>query len=73
MKPLNCYKCIYYKVSWDKNFPHVCQIFDIKSRMLPYISVFQNTSRSCPAFKKRENLKNEEIKNNSNSNIDIKI
>ncbi|MCL2480330.1 MAG: hypothetical protein FWF38_01320 [Spirochaetaceae bacterium] len=49
--PPDCFKCIYFKVTWDENFPRSCSVFNIKSREIPSFAVLRNTGHNCPAFK----------------------
>ncbi|MCL2556966.1 MAG: hypothetical protein FWE09_00645 [Treponema sp.] len=49
----NCLKCAHYKVSWDPFLPHACEIFEIKSRLIPSIEVYNTTGGNCPSFKAR--------------------
>jgi hypothetical protein len=47
----NCLKCAYYKVSWDPALPHSCEIFSIKSRLMPSLEVFRSAGSNCPTFR----------------------
>jgi len=53
----NCLKCVYFKTTWDANFPNSCRVFNIKSRYKPSFEVFQSTGNHCPSFKLKEGLK----------------
>ncbi|MCP5514668.1 MAG: hypothetical protein H7A26_04300 [Spirochaetales bacterium] len=55
--PPDCFKCVYFKVTWDERFPRACSVFNIKSRELPSLAVLRNTGRNCPAFKNSEKVK----------------
>ncbi|MDX9799816.1 MAG: hypothetical protein RBT69_00615 [Spirochaetia bacterium] len=49
--PPDCFRCVYFKVTWDEKFPRACSVFNIKSRELPSLVVLRNTGRNCPAFR----------------------
>ena len=49
-----CHKCVYYHVTWDKNFPHGCRGFGFKSRQMPSVVVRSNSSgTNCLLFKEK--------------------
>lgn len=50
----NCYKCVYFYVSWDKNFPNGCRAFGFKTREMPSVSVYKSSGKSCQAFKSKD-------------------
>jgi hypothetical protein len=47
----NCLKCAFFKVSWDPQFPYSCEIFSIKSRLMPSLEVFRAAGGNCPSFR----------------------
>lgn len=47
-------RCVHYKVSWDPARPHACDVFEIKSRLMPAIEVYNNAGGNCPSFAPRE-------------------
>ena len=50
MKRINCKKCKYYFVTWDKNKPHGCKVFGFKSPNIPSIVVRQSSGMACHMF-----------------------
>lgn len=54
---VNCFNCVHYYVTWDKNFPKGCRLFGFKSRRLPSEVVRESTGNSCEnhAEKKKRN------------------
>ena len=50
----DCFRCLYFRVTWDKRYPRACRVFNIKSRVLPSLVVLRNTGHNCPAFRERE-------------------
>jgi hypothetical protein len=57
IRPPDCLKCAYFKVSWDPALPRACRIFGIKSRELPSAAVFRAAGHHCPSFQLKEGLK----------------
>lgn len=51
---VDCHKCIYYFVTWDKNFPKGCKLFGFKGRKLPSQSVFEASGEKCGCFVQKE-------------------
>jgi len=45
-----CIKCVHYKVSWDPQHPHACEVFEIKSRLMPSFEVYSSAGGNCPSF-----------------------
>ncbi|KJF28737.1 uracil-DNA glycosylase [Clostridium aceticum] len=52
-KRIDCYKCIYFHITWDKKFPRGCKFFGFKTHQLPSISVLQSSGKPCYAFKEK--------------------
>ena len=49
---IDCYKCEYYYVTWEKNFPHGCRAMGFKGKELPNITVRKSTGgKDCISFK----------------------
>lgn len=51
MKRINCFKCKYFYITWDKKNPKGCSYFNFKSKQLPSIVVRKTTNENCKAFK----------------------
>lgn len=49
LKP-NCRKCIYFFITWDKNFPYGCNALNFKSKQLPSIDVLKSSGFDCLKF-----------------------
>ena len=47
----NCWKCRYFKISWDPKFPYECQSMNFKSLALPCIEVARIDGRPCQSFR----------------------
>jgi hypothetical protein len=55
-RPPNCLKCAYFKVSWDPALPNACEIFSIKSRLMPSLEVFRSAGSNCPSFRLKNGI-----------------
>ena len=51
---IDCHRCKYYYVTWDKNFPYGCKAMRFKSKQLPSIQVLVSSQRECLLFSKKE-------------------
>lgn len=54
MKRINCRKCQFYFVTWEKEKPHGCKAFGFKSAQIPSIVVFQSSGVDCHLFKQKK-------------------
>jgi len=50
MKKINCRRCKYYLVTWEKDKPHGCKAYGFKSPKIPSLVVFQSSGRDCTMF-----------------------
>ena len=46
----NCWKCRFFKISWDPRFPYECEAMNFKSQALPCIQVMSIDGRHCQWF-----------------------
>ena len=54
MEPnINCYKCKYFYITWDKNFPYGCKAMKFKTKKLPSKVVKENSNMTCQSFIKK--------------------
>jgi len=44
---VDCYKCKFYYVTWDRNFPKGCKAFQFKGRTLPSLEVKKASGQEC--------------------------
>lgn len=47
---INCFKCAYFKVTWDPANPRGCQAYGFKTKQLPSIVVKQSSGMDCMKF-----------------------
>jgi hypothetical protein len=53
----NCFKCVYFYITWDKRHPNGCKAMGFKTKQLPSSTVFRSSGKACELFKKKQ-LKN---------------
>ena len=49
----NCWKCRFFKISWDPRFPYECEAMNFKSQALPCIQVMSIDGRHCQWFRSK--------------------
>jgi hypothetical protein len=52
-KGIDCKKCIYYHVTWDRKFPYGCKALQFKTARLPSLEVFAASGVPCLRFEKK--------------------
>ena len=52
---INCYKCKFFYVTWDKKFPRGCRFFGFKTQKLPSITVLESSGKPCYGFELKDN------------------
>ena len=59
---IDCHKCKYYYITWEKNFPHGCRAMGFKSKQFPSITVFVSSNQDCLLYQEKQKLgkKNDE-------------
>ncbi|WP_294960896.1 uracil-DNA glycosylase [Sulfurimonas sp.] len=57
MKRINCRRCQYYFVTWEKDKPHGCKAYGFKSLQIPSIVVFQSSGTDCSMFAQKVSAK----------------
>lgn len=53
-KRVNCLKCRYFHITWDKYNPKGCKYFGFKTRAIPSLIVYRSSGKRCEAFKPKE-------------------
>lgn len=54
MEKIRCYRCKFYKMTWDIKFPYACGAFNFKSRKNPSLVVFEASGEGCRFFARKE-------------------
>ncbi|MGA1868859.1 MAG: uracil-DNA glycosylase [bacterium] len=52
-RDVNCYKCHYFYITWDKNFPYGCKAMGFKTKKTPSAMVRESSGFVCQSFKKK--------------------
>ncbi|MCM3705454.1 uracil-DNA glycosylase [Cytobacillus firmus] len=50
---IDCFKCKYFYVTWDRNHPKGCRAFQFKTSQLPSLEVFRASGNPCLRFEKK--------------------
>ncbi len=51
--PIDCHKCVFFKLTWENNRPYACKAFGFKSREMPSIVVFRAAAKECLKFSEK--------------------
>lgn len=51
---INCLKCEYYYVTWDKYHPRGCRLFGFKGRIMPSETVKATSGQPCQGFSPKQ-------------------
>ena len=46
-KNIVCYSCRHFFVTWQERYPYGCKAFNMKSKTLPCLKVFQESRKNC--------------------------
>ena len=68
MSRINCFKCAYFKITWDQKFPKGCGFFGFKSAGMPSDEVYASAGAECAVFEDKSvrKEKNGEAENRVN-------
>lgn len=47
---VDCKKCIYFKITWEKERPYGCGAFGFKSKNIPSKEVYAAVGKDCLKF-----------------------
>lgn len=48
-----CYRCRYFKITWDKNLPYACMAMGFKSKIIPCRVTKNVSSEQCLSFQEK--------------------
>ena len=51
---VNCFDCVHFYITWDKNFPRGCRALSFKGREMPCATVLSSSGIECQRFTLRE-------------------
>ncbi|MBP2242551.1 hypothetical protein J2Z40_003127 [Cytobacillus eiseniae] len=52
-KRIDCFKCKFFYVTWDQQFPKGCKAFQFKTANLPSLDVRRASGQPCLRFQKK--------------------
>lgn len=52
---INCRKCIFFRITWDKKFPYGCRAYGFKTRQMPSLKVKSFSGIECLKFLRKVN------------------
>ena len=52
--PINCRRCRYYYVTWDKKFPYGCKAMGFKTARLPSLDGIHASGSPCLHFQTKD-------------------
>lgn len=47
---IDCFKCHYFRVTWDQNNPRGCEAYGFKTKQIPSLVVKQSSGMDCLKF-----------------------
>lgn len=50
---VNCFKCEYFYITHDPDFPYGCRAVRFKSRSMPSKEMYVNSGMECQLFKQK--------------------
>ncbi len=50
----DCFRCIYFAVTWDPAFPKACKLYGFRSAYLPSLAVLKSSGVPCMGFIRKE-------------------
>ena len=51
---IDCHKCKYYYVTWEKQFPHGCRAMNFKSLQFPSALVKSSSGIACMRYRPKQ-------------------
>lgn len=67
---VNCRKCKFFYITWDKKFPNGCRFFAFKTNKMPSISVLEASGKKCLNFQCKESKSTEQEPQNNDKELD---
>ncbi|MCA1064356.1 uracil-DNA glycosylase (plasmid) [Rossellomorea sp. AcN35-11] len=49
-KKINCYKCKFFKVTWNPHYPRACGAYGFKGKELPSSFIVKASGEPCKQF-----------------------
>ncbi|MCL4457163.1 MAG: uracil-DNA glycosylase [Nitrospirae bacterium] len=51
---IDCFKCRYFYITWEKDFPYSCKAMKFKTKNMPSMVVHQSSGIECLKFEKKK-------------------
>lgn len=51
---IDCFKCRYFYITWEKDFPYGCKAMKFKTKNMPSMVVHQSSGIGCLKFEKKK-------------------
>ena len=61
--PVDCRKCIHFKITWENNRPYACKAFGFKTKNIPSRDVFLSSGTECLKFTPKQTNKDDSLYN----------
>jgi hypothetical protein len=55
-KPVDCFSCRHFKVTWQPAWPYMCLAMGFRSRSLPSLEVFRVDGAQCRAYLSKQDM-----------------
>jgi len=52
---IDCFKCVYFSITWEPKTPRACKLFGFKSAQMPSEVVSRSSGSPCEGFAAKEN------------------
>ena len=59
IKPINCFSCEHFYITYEQKYPYGCRIIGFKSARMPSVDVYINSDMECGLFVRRETKQTE--------------
>lgn len=53
----DCFRCLYFALTWEPTHPKACKLFGIKSSQLPSVVIFNSSGEHCNGFIHKDAMK----------------
>ena len=53
----DCFKCIYFTLTWEKKTPRSCKLYGFKTASMPSVVFRDTTGHECVGFKRKPDAK----------------
>ncbi|MFZ5645664.1 MAG: uracil-DNA glycosylase [Bacillota bacterium] len=57
IKKPDCFKCIHFYITWERNMPNGCRLYGIKTKHNPSKAVLTATGIGCLGYEEKKKVK----------------